>query len=163
MKETFGNRFARLRKEKGLTQEEIGKRLNISGQGISKWENDLSTPDISMLKDISEIFEISIDELCGNNQNRDVILNDPKSVDINKMVLRLTVDSAGGDKVRINLPMAIILIWLESGAAMPTINQSDVLNKIDLKQIISLVEQGAFGKLLEVESADGDTVSIVIE
>ena len=39
MKETFGQRFLRLRKEKGLTQDQIAQRVNISPQAVSKWEN----------------------------------------------------------------------------------------------------------------------------
>lgn len=42
MKETFGQRFVRLRKEKGFTQEDIASKINISAQAVSKWENDIS-------------------------------------------------------------------------------------------------------------------------
>ena len=69
MKETFGQRFYRLRKARGLTQEDIAKKLNISSQAISKWENDVSLPDISLLADIADMFNISTDELLGKEIN----------------------------------------------------------------------------------------------
>ena len=48
MKESFGQRFQRLRKNAGLTQEEVATKLNITPQAVSKWENDASAPDISL-------------------------------------------------------------------------------------------------------------------
>ena len=56
MNETFGQRLARLRKEKGFTQEDIADKINISPQAVSKWENDISSPDIQTLIKLSDIF-----------------------------------------------------------------------------------------------------------
>ena len=54
------------RKEKGLTQEALAEKLGVSFQAISKWENELSCPDILLLPHLSKIFGVSIDELYGN-------------------------------------------------------------------------------------------------
>lgn len=59
----YGSKIAELRKQKNLTQAELGAELSISAQAISKWENGLSEPDINSLKKLSELFEVSIDEL----------------------------------------------------------------------------------------------------
>ena len=69
MKETFGQRLARLRREKGLTQEEIAEKIGISPQAVSKWENDVSSPDISIIISLSEILDVTTDELLGRNEN----------------------------------------------------------------------------------------------
>lgn len=69
MEETFGQRLSRIRKEKGLTQEDIAKKIVISPQAVSKWENDLSSPDILMLSSIADILGVSIDELLGHQTN----------------------------------------------------------------------------------------------
>ena len=74
MIETFGQRFTKLRKEKGLTQEDIANRVNISAQAVSKWENDISMPDITVLILLADIFDISLDELLGRNKKQDVKL-----------------------------------------------------------------------------------------
>ena len=75
MEESFGQRLSRLRKEKGLTQEDIAKRITISPQAVSKWENDLSSPDILVLSQLADILGVSIDELLGrgepNKNNKD--------------------------------------------------------------------------------------------
>ena len=65
MKETFGQRLQRLRKEKGLTQEDIANKINISPQAVSKWENDISTPDIYILDELANILDVTVDELLG--------------------------------------------------------------------------------------------------
>ena len=59
----FNNKLYNLRKQKGLFQEELASRLNVSRQTVSKWEVGESTPDMEKLAAISELFEVSLDEL----------------------------------------------------------------------------------------------------
>ena len=56
-----------LRKNKGLSQEELSIKLNVVRQTISKWEIGLSVPDAEMLINISELFEIPVSEILGEN------------------------------------------------------------------------------------------------
>ena len=67
-KESFGQRLSRLRKEKGLTQEDIANRITISPQAVSKWENDVSSPDIDYLTSLADILGVSVDELLGRKE-----------------------------------------------------------------------------------------------
>lgn len=59
----FNNRLYQLRKQKGFSQEELANRLNVSRQTISKWELGDSTPDMEKLIALSDLFEVSLDEL----------------------------------------------------------------------------------------------------
>lgn len=59
----FNNKLFELRKQKGLSQEELAGRLNVSRQTISKWEVGESAPDMDNLVSISELFGVSLDEL----------------------------------------------------------------------------------------------------
>ena len=59
----FHNKLYNLRKQKGLSQEELANRLNVSRQTVSKWEVGDSTPDMENLIAISDLFKISLDEL----------------------------------------------------------------------------------------------------
>lgn len=65
MDETLGKRIAARRKALGLTQDALAEQLGITAQAISKWENDQSCPDISMLPKLAEIFRCTTDELLG--------------------------------------------------------------------------------------------------
>ena len=56
-----------LRKSKGLSQEELAIKLNVVRQTVSKWENGLSVPDADMLISISEVFEMPVSALLGEN------------------------------------------------------------------------------------------------
>ena len=62
-KETFGNMVAVLRKEKGMTQLELADRMGVTDKAVSKWERDLSFPDVSSIPKLAEILEVSVDEL----------------------------------------------------------------------------------------------------
>ena len=59
----MGNKIRCLRLKASLTQEQLAEQLGISAQAVSKWENNVSMPDISLLPEIAEVFGISIDEL----------------------------------------------------------------------------------------------------
>ncbi len=62
---TIGKNICNLRKQKGLTQEELASRLNVSFQAVSKWENGASLPDVATLPLIAKAFGCSIDSLLG--------------------------------------------------------------------------------------------------
>ena len=64
----FNNKLYNLRKKNGLSQEELASRLNVSRQTISKWEVGDSTPDMEKLIAISDLFDISLDELVMDKQ-----------------------------------------------------------------------------------------------
>lgn len=68
MEQTLGKRIAENRKRLKLTQDQLAEQLGITAQAISKWENDLSCPDITMLPKLAEIFGITTDELLGVEQ-----------------------------------------------------------------------------------------------
>ena len=56
----FGENIARLRKEKGWTQAELGEKLGVSNQAVSKWELGMTMPDVMLLPDIAKMFNVSI-------------------------------------------------------------------------------------------------------
>ena len=65
METTLGKRIALNRKRLGLTQDKLAEALGVTAQAVSKWENDLSCPDITMLPKLAALFGITTDELLG--------------------------------------------------------------------------------------------------
>lgn len=163
MKETFGQRFARLRKAKDLRQEDVAEKIGISPQAVSKWENDISLPDITILSELSDLLGVTLDELLGKEKRVAHVVYNEEKKDINKMMLRILIDSKSGDRVRVNLPMALVKLGLENGLAFPDVSNNDALKNIDFKKIFELVEQGLMGELVSIDSEDGDHVVILVE
>ena len=165
METTLGKRIAALRKQKDLRQDDIAQLLDVSPQAVSKWENDQTCPDIGLLPKLAQILGVTTDELLSGKQElQEVRLLPPEErKDIKDMLLRIIVDSADGDKVRVNLPMALVQVAMDMGMEMPQLSGKETLKNIDLNQILELVRQGAIGNLVEVESSDGDIVRIFVE
>ncbi len=67
-KQTLGQKIAKLRKEKGLTQLELAKELNITDKAVSKWERDLCCPDINSFPKLAEILGVSVEELLSTEK-----------------------------------------------------------------------------------------------
>ena len=65
MAQTIGKRIAENRKKLGLTQDGLAEQLGVTAQAVSKWENDQSCPDITMLPKLADIFGITTDALLG--------------------------------------------------------------------------------------------------
>lgn len=63
--QTIGKRIVQRRKEKGYTQEQLAEFCGVSAQEVSKWENDVSCPDISILPHLAEVLGVTTDELLG--------------------------------------------------------------------------------------------------
>ena len=166
MEMSIGKRIAALRRKKGLKQEDLAQMLEVTPQAVSKWENDLTCPDISLLPKLASILGVSVDELLSGKQEQQpavTLVPEEQRKDIKDMMLRVIVDSSAGDKVRVNLPMALVQLALEMGMEMPQVSGNDALKNIDWKQIMELVRYGATGNLVEIESADGDTVRVFVE
>ena len=66
-KETFGVMVARLRKERGMTQSDLAEKMCVTDKAVSKWERDISYPDIASLPKLAEILGVSVDELMQAN------------------------------------------------------------------------------------------------
>lgn len=64
-KKSFGQFLAERRKEKGITQEQLGSKLYVTESAVSKWENNKSKPDIILVKELANILELSVDELIS--------------------------------------------------------------------------------------------------
>lgn len=164
MSDTVGKRISRLRREKGIRQDEIAEKLGVTPQAVSKWENDISYPDILLLPRLAKILDVTVDHLLSENvTNETRVLPEEERKNIDDMMLKVYVNSADGDKVRVNLPMALVRMGLEMGVSMPQVSGNTALKDIDFEKLVKMVESGLIGKLVEVESADGDTVEIVVE
>ena len=159
---TLGMKIYEKRKEKGLTQEALAEKLGVSAQAVSKWENGATCPDIALLPKLAKIFDVTVDALLSE-EDEPVAYVAPtetrKSID--DMVLRINVND-GGNKVKVNLPLTLFRAMVASNPDNVNINLGKSDFKIDWKMIISLVESGVVGKLVEIEGDGGETVVVEV-
>ena len=78
--EKIGKFIAKVRKEKNMTQQELAEKLNVTDRAISHWENGRRLPDISLLKELGDVFNVTIDEIINGERitekNQKKLLND---------------------------------------------------------------------------------------
>lgn len=158
----IGNIIAKHRKEMDLTQEQLADKLGITAQSVSKWENGVTSPDISLLSSIARIFNISTDELLGTVTESQVkkigtITNKEKK----DLKLKINIVSAQKDKVNVQLPYTFVRMAIETGIKIPSINSK--IDGIDFNNIFECVEMGMLGKIVDIESADGDIIEVTVE
>ena len=163
MNETMGNRINKYRKLKNMTQEELAEKMGVSSQAVSKWEKDASCPDISLLPQLSKLLGITTDELLTGNTSEVQMLPPTERKSLEELTLRVYVNSADGDRVKINLPMALVKVGMELGMETSIMGNQNAMKNIDFEKILLLVQQGAVGKLVEVESSEGHIVEVVVE
>ena len=159
---TLGIRIGLLRREKGMKQEELAERLGVSLQAVSKWENDLNCPDIGLLPLLAKTLGVTVDHLLTGEKPEPPVRLVPEGERKNfqDMFLKVTMLSNEGDKMRVNLPMLLVQAALDAGVS---ITGAPALKQLDLQQIITLVQQGATGQIIELESADGDVLRVDVE
>ncbi len=166
---TLGERIAYHRKRCAMTQEQLAEKCSVTPQAVSKWENNLTSPDIGLLPRLAELFSVTCDELLGV-ERRAAVAVDPNLVDVNTAILRIRVvtsqctvyddrppEPGETSKIALNLPLSVAEVVLKSGM----INAA-ALEAIDFKQLISLVRAGVVGKLAEIESGS-DTEHTTVE
>lgn len=127
----IGNFLNELRKEKGITQAQLAETLNVSARTVSRWETGSNMPDISILVDIADYYDISIPEII-NGERKSEIMNEEE-----RKIAKTMSDYATTEKEKIFKEMkiqsimgvcALVLYWIlhETDAYM----YSDALEKL---------------------------------
>ncbi len=91
----IGSFIRELRKEQGITQEQLAEQFNVSTRTISRWETGHNMPDISLLVEISEFFDVSIPEIINGERKSETINEEVKEV------AEKLSDYAGEEKINI--------------------------------------------------------------
>ena len=158
----IGSNIAALRKEKGITQEELANALGVSAQAVSKWENNSSCPDVSLLTDIADYFGVTVDALLRSDAE-EITRADPPSTDNNvaavrggKRNVRIKVTQPNGKETNVKVPFGVVKMGLRVNVFGL---QRDVADKIDAL----LDDPAAAADILSVDGENGEHVTISIE
>ena len=117
----IGSNIAALRKEKGITQEELANALGVSAQAVSKWENNSSCPDVSLLTVIADYFGVTVDALLRSGAE-EITRADTPSTDNNvaavrggKRNVRIKVTQPNGKETNVKVPFGVVKMGLRVG------------------------------------------------
>ena len=84
---TLGKKLALYRASRGLTQQQLGEHLRVSAQAISKWENDLTTPDVNTLKELAELYRVTLDKLVDLSEDVEDMPTESAYADVRGKIL----------------------------------------------------------------------------
>ena len=163
MSHSIGQKINELRKRNKMTQDDLAQQMRVSPQAVSKWETDASIPDLPTLIALADFFHVSLDELVREKSEAVSFVPEETRKPLEQMILRIRVLSNDGDRVNINLPLGFVRIASKLNFENFQFNGSDILKTIDIDAVISLIESGVVGKIVEAESGGGDTVEIFVE
>lgn len=158
----IGSNIAALRKEKGITQEELANALGVSAQAVSKWENNSSCPDVSLLTVIADYFGVTVDALLRSGAE-EITRADSPSTDNNaaavrggKRNVRIKVTQPNGKETNVKVPFGVVKMGLRVGNVFGL--QRDAADKIG-----ALLDDPAAADILSVDGENGEHVTISIE
>lgn len=123
MKDTIGTLISEVRKEKGLTQQELADKIHVTKQAVSKWETGKGFPDITLLEPLSEALDISMSELISGKKivSTESLL---QTEEILKILLEQTKNKLKSQKMRMLAisTLIIVLIFFVVGIYLKEIN-----------------------------------------
>ena len=113
---SIGETIASLRKQKGMTQNELAEKMNVTDKAVSKWERDLSCPDINTISKLADILDVSVEEL-----------------------LKAKKKENSNTKIKDLINLIFKAVALAMGIAVVVLN---ILNQIDVKSSIIMLGIG---------------------
>ena len=114
---SIGETIASLRKQKGMTQNELAEKMNVTDKAVSEWERDLSCPDINTISKLADILDVSVEELLKAKKKENS--NTAKMKDLINLIFKA--------------------VALAMGIAVVVLN---ILNQIDIKSSIIMLGIG---------------------
>ena len=158
---SIGERLLKMRKERGLTQEDIADALGVTPQAVSKWENDVSCPDITLLPKLARLLGTTTDAILSDEEPKVQCVPEKERRLIDDMVLRINVVD-GKDRTKINLPLILFRAIVSADPDSLGVNIGKGKMNVDWKLVMKLVEGGTVGRILEHEGEDGESVVIEV-
>ena len=154
---TLGKRIQALRRAQGLTQEALAEYMEVTPQAVSKWENDLSCPDIMSLPKLAEVLHTTVDTLLTGASPERAHAAPAKKPE--ELIVRMVIRDED-TRVCLNLPFTVFRLGAmyamisfdfhgEEGNVDAELT-ARAMAGMDFKQLVAMIEQGARGTLVQV-------------
>lgn len=157
----IGNNIAALRKEKGITQEELAKILGVSAQAVSKWENNSSCPDVALLTDIADYFGVTVDALLRASEDEitsaktESFASAQTQNNFNRSI-NIKIVQQNGKTNNVKIPFKFAKIGLNIGNIFG-------LDKEIADKIGALIDGESIGELVDIFTENGEYITITLD
>lgn len=154
----IGNNIAVLRKKKGITQEELANELGVSAQAVSKWENNSSCPDVSLLTKIADYFGVSVDALLRTQEDDIVDLAEEKEDNVkpdDKKNIVIKIMQQNGKENVIKVPFKFVKLGLNIGTMFG-------LDKDISSKIVTLAGSNVTD-IVNIDTENGEHIEIMLD
>lgn len=151
----IGNNISALRKQKGITQEELANVLGVSAQAVSKWENNSSCPDVALLTKIADYFGVTVDALLRSNEDEINSAQQPKADSPKNFAKNINVRivQQNGKENNIKIPFKFVKIGLNIGSMFGI--EKGIADKIS-----ALVDAEDISNIVELDTENGEHITI---
>ena len=149
MKATIGQNIAKYRKLCGLTQAELAEKLNVSVQAVSKWENDVSCPDIERIGELASTLNTSAESIISGESVTQV----KKADDLSRRLLAISVKHTEGNEnvdVNVRIPAELIPKMKDNGALKALIGGESP----EIDMALEMIQSGVVGPIVDVKTED---------
>lgn len=164
---TLGRRIQTLRKEHSLTQDSLAERMGVTPQAVSKWENDLSCPDILSLPQLARELHTTVDALLTGEAPSTAPAAPVKPAE--ELIVRISIHPDDDARVCLNLPYTVFSLaacydmltftFTAAGGDIDAEKLSQEMAQVDFRGLAALIARGARGVLVNVQ----DTLTIWTE
>ena len=162
MKNTIGQNISVYRKKAGMTQEELSEIMNVTSQAVSKWENDLSYPDLECVGRLATALNTTVDALINGAESTPSVKM-VETDNVEKRILAITTDirsSHNNVSAKVRIPVELILKFHADNNLTALVGE-DTADLV--KNCIGLITSGAVGTVLEAHTDKIDALIEVIE
>ena len=150
---TIGQNIAELRKKKGLTQEELAKKMCVTAQAVSKWERDASYPDVTALSTLAKVLGVSVSAIVEGEQGVPE-LKEADADAIARRVLVITFRMGAADMdMTLRFPVTALKKMMNNGVLRQLIDDEEDYSQIS-SVLESAVEMGCIGPIMSVDNND---------
>lgn len=152
MKPTIGQNIASYRKKAGMTQEELSEKIGFTAQAISKWENDLSYPDLEIVRKLAEIFGVTVDQLL-NGEDSVPPVQVVETEHPEKRIVQICVETGGTTKVNVRIPVGLVEKMYQEGKLTELMGEGEEFPE----GVIDLIQMGAVGPIVDIKDDNSNT------
>ena len=163
---SIGKNIAYFRKKKGFTQSELGELLGVSNQAISKWESEMTMPDVMLLPQIAKVLEVTLIDLYEDTFPDEALETNPKTISStvenghieNRRILAIRVQ-ADGANVTTKMPVSAIKSVLGNQLLQQYLGDCE---DNQLEALLAMLDQNMTGTLVNAVTEEG-SVTISVE